>query len=133
MTQFILTPAQHRERASQLRQGGGSEELAQQHDNLAKMIELRNSKQARTMKNLWTDKTLWLRLALVASGAWFGGVVIVSQIGSSGFRWFPNSYRNDYDFGPAGVTAFVGIAVIFIVCLGIPWIADTANKKQDSN
>lgn len=82
------------------------------------------------MSYLWTDKRLWLRIALIAAAAWVGAVIIVSQIGSSNFRWFPNAYRNNYDFGPAGITAFVGIAVIFIVCLGIPWIASAAKIKH---
>jgi hypothetical protein len=76
------------------------------------------------------NQKLWLRIALVASVAWLGGVVIVSQIGPSDFRWFPYSYRNNYDFGPAGITAIVGVVVILAVCLGIPWIGDAADKPD---
>jgi cellulose synthase/poly-beta-1,6-N-acetylglucosamine synthase-like glycosyltransferase len=81
------------------------------------------------MKPFWTDRSRWLRIALVASGVWLGGVVIASQVAGSSFRWFPYSYRNNYDFGPAGITAFVGVAVIYILCIGIPWIVKDANKK----
>lgn len=88
------------------------------------------------MNHLWTDKALWSRIALVASACWLGVIVIVSAI-SRNFEWFPNSYLNPYNyslhFGPASVTASVGIAVIYAVCVGIPWIADAANKKQGSD
>lgn len=83
------------------------------------------------MSHLWTDKQLWMRIALIASGVWLGGVIIVSQIGSSNFRWFPFADRDNYDMGPAGITAFLGISVIYFVCLSIPWIA--AKMKQDSD
>jgi hypothetical protein len=76
------------------------------------------------MANIWTEWRFWWRAALIASAVWFGMMVIAAQI-SHDFRWFPNAYRNNYDFGPAGITAFVGIAVIFAICLGVPWVASS--------
>ncbi len=82
------------------------------------------------MASPFTDRTLWLRLALIMSIVWVGGTIIVSQARSD-FRWFPYTYRNDYTLGPAGVTAIVGVFVIFAVCVGVPWIAERAEKSVD--
>lgn len=65
--------------------------------------------------------TIAVRIATVASAAWLGVMIIAAQLSRS-FDWFPNAYRNSYDFGPGAIVTAVGIAVIFAVCLGIPWI-----------
>lgn len=72
----------------------------------------------------WRDKQVWPRISVVVSAVWLGGVMIASQV-SRNFEWFPNSYRNEYSLGPAAITAFVGVVVIFIVGFGIPWIFES--------
>lgn len=67
------------------------------------------------------NKLIWMRGSAVASVVWFGLVLIASQINHE-FRWFPYAYRNDYDFGPAGITALTGIAIIWAIGLGLPWM-----------
>lgn len=74
-------------------------------------------------------RQLATRIAVVGSAAWFGAMIIASQLARD-FRWFPNAYRNNYDFGPAGITAFVGIAVIFAVCLGAVWIREAGGPPK---
>lgn len=64
----------------------------------------------------------WIRVAIVSAAAWVGCVMIATNVRSD-FHWFPYTYRNDFSFGPAANIAFLGVAVIFAVCLGIPWIA----------
>lgn len=59
----------------------------------------------------------WFRAAVVASAVWLAGVTIYSSIARD-FGW--TAWRSD--FGPATVTAIVGVLAIFIVCLGIPWV-----------
>lgn len=65
---------------------------------------------------------LWFRSALVASGVWLAGVTICSAV-MRDFAW--TSYRTD--FGPAMVTAIVGVLAIFVICLGVPW----AQRRRD--
>lgn len=75
------------------------------------------------MASFMTDRKFWMRVASVVSIIWFGGVIIASQLVRD-FGWFAPAYRRDEFLGPAGVTALVGVLVIFAVCAGIPWIAD---------
>lgn len=66
----------------------------------------------------------WLRIGVIASFAWLGGVVIYSSI-SRNFEWvLPYSNR----LGPAAITAIAGMAVIAVVCLGIPWIVQAIRR-----
>jgi hypothetical protein len=60
---------------------------------------------------------------------WVGGTIIASQIARD-FRWFPYLYRNDMSFGPAAITAMVGVVLIFVVCIGAPWIADSSKSAK---
>lgn len=78
---------------------------------------------------VFTDKALWMRVALILSIVWIGGTIILSQLVHD-FRWLAPAYRRDEVFGPAGVTAIVGVMVIFAVCAGIPWIADRRPGAQ---
>jgi hypothetical protein len=75
-----------------------------------------------------TNMTMWFRIAVVASAVWVGGTIITSNL-IYDFKWFPYTHRNDYSFGPAAITANVGVLVIFAVCLGIPWIAQSYKKS----
>jgi hypothetical protein len=68
-------------------------------------------------------RTVWQRIAVIASVVWLGGVLIYSATRRN-FAWFGD--RGDLD--PAAITAFVGIIVIVIVCLGVPWIGEAAGK-----
>lgn len=65
-------------------------------------------------------KETWLRTGVVASAVWLGGVIIYSVVGRD-FYW--------HSGGPATISAIVGVAVIFAVCLGIPWIAAAGPRK----
>jgi hypothetical protein len=65
------------------------------------------------------------RIALVGSLVWFGLIIIISAIARD-FPWDPR-YSRDF-VGPATVTALIGVAVIWIVCLGLPWIASSTIK-----
>lgn len=67
---------------------------------------------------MWTY-VVWFRIAAVASVVWLGGVLICSSLA----RNFDFIARYSNNLGPAAFVAFVGIAVIFAICLGIPWIA----------
>lgn len=69
------------------------------------------------------DWVFWRRLAAVLSAVWIGATELYS-VTHSDFRWFPNAYRNSYDLGPPATVAAVGIAVIIVACLGVPWIAN---------
>jgi hypothetical protein len=78
---------------------------------------------------LWSDKTFWNRIGVVTAVVWAGGVAIISGI-SSNFYWFSN--RHYYDpVGPAAITAAIGLVVIYAVTVGVPWIADAANKRDN--
>jgi hypothetical protein len=66
-------------------------------------------------------RTVWQRIAVIASVAWLGGVLIYFAT-SRNFAWLG-------DLDPAAITAFVGIIVIVIVCLGVPWIGEAAGKS----
>lgn len=77
---------------------------------------------------MWTDKQFWTRLGCVAAVVWVGLIIIASQVARD-FRWFPYIYRNNYDFGPAAITAFVGVCIIAVVCGGVPWIAEGRKHK----
>jgi hypothetical protein len=72
------------------------------------------------VSTIWTNKQFWMRTGIIGCAVWLGGVTIISAV-SRDFRWVPNSYRDS--FGPASITALVGMAVICIVCFGVPWIA----------
>jgi hypothetical protein len=71
---------------------------------------------------MW-QRAVWQRVAVIASVAWLGGVLIYSATSRS-FAWFGYSG----DLGPAAITAFVGTIVIVVVCLGVPWIGKAAGK-----
>lgn len=58
-----------------------------------------------------TDRPFWLRIAVVVSIIWAGGVAIVALTDRRGF--FEEQ---------APVVGAIGVAVIFALCLGIPWI-----------
>jgi hypothetical protein len=73
------------------------------------------------------NKALWMRIALIASGVWLGGVIIISA-NSRNFEWV---YQYQRGLGPAAITAIVGVAVIWVVCLGVPWIAEVTSKTED--
>lgn len=75
---------------------------------------------------MW-EQPFWLRIAVIASAVWFGGVVIFSAL-IRNFVWF-DYYVGASHIGPATVAAFVGIAVIFTVCLGIPWAVAALRQK----
>ena len=74
------------------------------------------------------SQSFWLRVACVASVAWIGVLIILSVV-SRDFDWI-EGYRNE--FGPASISALVGVALIFAVCLGIPWIAQAAEKNPSA-
>jgi hypothetical protein len=57
---------------------------------------------------MW-QRAIWQRIAVIASAAWLGAVLI-------------------YTAADATIVALLGIIVIFIICLGIPWIASVAEK-----
>jgi len=80
------------------------------------------------MNPLWRDSTFWKRLGAVAAVVWVGGVAIISGI-SRNFYWFaPSSYYQE-PIGPAAITAGIGMVIICAVAVGIPWIAEAANKR----
>lgn len=68
---------------------------------------------------MW-QRAAWQRIAVLASVAWLGGVLIYSAT-SRNVAWLG-------DLGPAAITAFVGTIVIVVVCLGVPWIGEAAGK-----
>jgi hypothetical protein len=79
---------------------------------------------------IWTNKQFWMRTGIVGCAVWLGGVTIISAV-SRDLRWLPNSYRDG--FGPASITALVGMAVICVVCFGVPWIAAATSDHGQSD
>jgi hypothetical protein len=79
------------------------------------------------MNGLWGDKIFWQRVGVVAAVVWVGGIAIISAIARD-FYWFHDSYYRN-PIGPAAITAGVGLAIIGAIAVGIPWIADAANKR----
>jgi hypothetical protein len=75
---------------------------------------------------MW-QRVVWQRIALLASVAWLGAVLILSAT-SPNFAWFGHTAN----LGPAAITAFVGTVVIVIVCLGVPWVAEAAGNIGSS-
>jgi hypothetical protein len=72
---------------------------------------------------MWSNKSLWRRIAVIASVVWVGVLIIVSVLART-FRWA--NYRGEPD--AAFVLALVGVVLIVVVCFGIPWIAAAARK-----
>lgn len=85
------------------------------------LIERHRKQGPDTMK-----KAFWIRVAVIVSVVWIGGLIITSQV-ARGFEWFPGAYSGD-SIGPAMIVAIVGTAVIFALGVGIPWVAETLNK-----
>ena len=75
------------------------------------------------------NRRFWVRAAALASLGWVGLMVIAAQV-MRDFRWFPNAYIHNYDFGPAGITAMVGVGLIWLAGLGVPWVADSAASRS---
>ena len=73
------------------------------------------------MSPLPNDWSFWQRLTIVLSVIWIAAIAIVS-VTTRDFRWFPYAFKNDYSFGPAPITAFLGVVAIVVGCMGIPWI-----------
>lgn len=74
------------------------------------------------------DAQFW-RNAVVASFLWIGTLIIISAV-SSDFEWIHTNYNDKlegiiegyFNFGPASIVAIVGVAMIFVVFLGVPRI-----------
>lgn len=79
-----------------------------------------------------TNKSFWRRIAAVASLVWIGGVVIASATNRE-FGWSSRTYVDWGRYGdwpgPAALTAIVGVAVIWTLCLGVPWIASARSSE----
>ncbi len=75
---------------------------------------------------LFANRPFWLRIGLVVSVVWVAGTILASLGNQRSFAWF-----TPYGFGPAGLWAIVGVAVIIVVCLGVPWIAAAIDGESD--
>ena len=88
---------------------------------------LPGSMMARSKEDELGTTAPWLRIATIACVVWFGGVVMLSAV-SRDFVWFRG--YGGHDLGPATIVAVVGIVLIFVVCLGVPWIAEARNNSN---
>lgn len=70
---------------------------------------------------LWANKRFWRRAAVIGSAAWILATIIIWMIDRN-FTWEPH-YGDAV--GPATGAALFGVGLIFIVCWGIPWIANS--------
>jgi hypothetical protein len=75
--------------------------------------------------SVWGNKVFWLRVAVIASLVWIGVIVIASATARN-FAWAHGYYSSEP--GPATITAIAGVLVIWVCCLGIPWISDTTKS-----
>jgi hypothetical protein len=77
------------------------------------------------MLGLLTNWAVWLRMAVVGSVAWF--LIIMLTFG------FRNDFYMSYSANPemALIVGFAGMIAIWVICLGVPWIAGAAVRKAD--
>lgn len=76
---------------------------------------------------IWANKQFCQRVGVVAAVVWLGGVAIASAILPK-FYWYASNYY-DSGIGPAAITGVLGLAVIYALAVGIPWIAEAAKQK----
>jgi hypothetical protein len=74
---------------------------------------------------MW-QRAVWQRIAVLASVAWLGGVLIYSVNSTSLACLYGGT------LGPAAITAVVGTIVIVTVCLGIPWVGEAAGQAHST-
>lgn len=78
---------------------------------------------------IFQNKALWIRGAVVVSVVWIGLLVIAAQLNRD-FRWFGYEWQRGGDLGPASVTALVGVVLIWVVALGLPWVAEAGAARR---
>lgn len=73
------------------------------------------------MKPIWTNEGLWVRIGVVGSLVWIIVILAALAVGPFG------------NLVQGAILALVGIGLIFIVCIGGPWIASAVDKKPASD
>lgn len=88
------------------------------------------------MRPVWSDRTFWRRVGLVAAGVWIATIVGISANSRSFdlFREGWSLYRSIWvieGLGPAFYVVVAGLAAIIAICVGIPWIASALIRRPD--
>jgi lysylphosphatidylglycerol synthetase-like protein (DUF2156 family) len=79
-------------------------------------------------KRILENREFWGKLGVVAAATWLGFLMIASAI-SRDFVW---TYQYKNEIGPALVTAMAGLAIIAVICAGVPWVAESARKPPSA-
>src|SRR5262249_22249338 len=76
-----------------------------------------------------TGEQFWHRLGVVAACVWVGLVALLSAT-QRGFYWFFATHYYESSFGPAFIVAVVGVLIIGLLAIGIPWILAHRTSQQ---
>jgi hypothetical protein len=70
------------------------------------------------MKSIWTNEGLWVRIGVVVSLVW-----IMVMLATVAF------FATQGNVIQLLILGLVGIGLIIIICIGVPWIASVVDKK----